>query len=150
VSHSRERGLATVEMAIALPLLIFLIFAVTEVGRAFVQYTVLANSVRNAARYLASTALLGSSGVISISDQLRLQAQNLAVYGNVNGAGSAKLPSYRTNQITVGSDASGNVSVTALYVYQPLFSGVVGGPGMTDSPIATYFNMQIVVTMRAL
>ena len=69
-SPGRERGVATIEAAIAIPLLLLLTFATVEIGRAFVQYAVLANSVRNAARHLASKALLGTTQTIFISTGL--------------------------------------------------------------------------------
>src|SRR5687768_8344924 len=106
-----QQGLATVEFAIVAPLLVFLMLAVAEFGRAFVHYTVLANSARDAARYLASKALLGSTGLVEVSSSLRSETQNLSVYGNTGATGSPLLPSYSTSHVTVAEEAANNVSV---------------------------------------
>jgi Flp pilus assembly protein TadG len=147
VRRDRARGLAMVEFVISVPILIFLLFVIAELGRVFVQYTVLANSVRNATRY-AINQVLDTSGLVFISTELREQTQRMAVYGNPNGTGSPRLPSYRTSQISVTSDASGNIEVTANYAYQPLLSG--GTPGVLRLPLTSAFNMQVAVTMRVL
>lgn len=48
---SRGRGQALIEMALITPLLIFLLLGITDVGRAYYQYTVMTNAVREGARY---------------------------------------------------------------------------------------------------
>src|SRR5262249_49021280 len=50
------RGVAALEVAIALPVLLFLMMATVEIGRLLAQYDALTKSVRGAARYLASNA----------------------------------------------------------------------------------------------
>lgn len=53
-SARAQRGVALVEFALVLPLLMLLCLMVAEFGRAFWHYKVLVQSVREAARYLAS------------------------------------------------------------------------------------------------
>ncbi len=144
------RGVATVEFAIAIPLLLFLMLAVTELGRAFVQYTVLANSARNATRYLAGKAIFGGTGTVLITGPLRTETQNLVVYGNADGTGLPKLPALSTTQVTVTDEGTGDVSLTVLYPYQPLFAGGIPTFGLSSTPADVTFNMRLVVTMRAL
>jgi len=146
----RERGVATIEAAVSIPLLLLLTFATVEIGRAFVQYTVLANSVRNAARHLAGKALLGTTQTIFISTALLTETRNLAVYGNEAGSGSPKLPGLTAAQVTVLDAGSNNVRVTATYPFQPLFGAQLPRFGVGSAPISTAFNMNIDVTMRAL
>lgn len=47
------RGQALVEMALITPVLIFIILGITDIGRAYYQYTVMTNAVREGARYAA-------------------------------------------------------------------------------------------------
>lgn len=149
-SRKRARGVATIEAAIALPLLLLLMFGTVEAGRAFVQYTVLASAVRNAARHAAGKALLGTTQTVFISPTLLTETRNLVVYGNEVGSGAPRLPSLATGQITVTDAGNSNVQVTALYPYQPLFRPRLPTLGAGGTGVSTAFNMQIVVTMRAL
>lgn len=74
-----QRGVAIVEFALVLPLLLLLTFITTEFGRAIWQYNTLTKSVRDAARYL-STQQPGSAAAVTT-------ARNLMVYGNPAGSG---------------------------------------------------------------
>jgi Flp pilus assembly protein TadG len=145
-----QRGVATVEFTIAVPLLLFLLLLIAEFGRAFIQYTVLSNSVRDAARFLAGRALLGTTGQVDISTTLRNQTRNLAVFGNTSGTGRAMLPSYTVNHVTVDEGAANNVTVTVQYPYQALLGQTLPTFGVGDGSPSMVFNMRVVVTMRAL
>jgi hypothetical protein len=72
-----QQGVALIEFALILPLLLLLTFITTEFGRAIYQYDTLAKSVRNAARYLS----------IQTPNTRINEARNLVVYGNIEGAG---------------------------------------------------------------
>ena len=52
----KQRGVAAVELALILPLLLAICFAVTEFGRAIYTYNTLAKSTRDASRYLSTQA----------------------------------------------------------------------------------------------
>jgi Flp pilus assembly protein TadG len=149
-SPRQARGLATVEAAITLPLLLLLMLATAEFSRAYVQYTILANSVRNAARHLAGKALLNTMPVVSITPSLLAETRNLAVYGNEAGTGSPKLPGFSTAQVTASDAGNTNVLISAVYPYQPLIGPELPTFGLGGGPVSTVFNMQIDVTMRAL
>jgi Flp pilus assembly protein TadG len=114
-----------VEFAVGAPLLLLLLYAITELGWVLVQYSVLADAARNADRYLASNALLGSSGVVNLSNPLINATQNLAVFGNAAGTGAPLLPQLATSQVTIASDASNNVSVSIAYPYQSIVGGSI-------------------------
>jgi Flp pilus assembly protein TadG len=144
-----QRGLAMVEFTITVPILLILIMGVAEFGRAFWQYNTLTKSVEDGARYVAGRALMGSTGVVSISGALQTEGRNLVVYGNTLGAGGAILPGLNTSQVTVANAGLGNISVSVSYPYTPLFGLVPGffyGPGAN----ATGRTLQTAVTMRAL
>jgi Flp pilus assembly protein TadG len=143
----RQRGIATLEMAIAAPLLVLLMLATFEVGRAFVQYTALSNAVRNAARFVAEQSINGSTGVVAVSDALRTQAQNLVAYGSI-GSGTALLPGLSPGQVTVASSAAGDVTVTVVYPYAPVIGPEIPDLGFGGAT-ALLFNMTAAVTLRA-
>lgn len=52
--YSKQQGVAAVEMGIVLLPLIFIVFGITEFGRAFYQYNTIAKATRDAARYLSA------------------------------------------------------------------------------------------------
>lgn len=79
---NRQRGVAMVELAIVLPLLLAICFAITEFGRAIYTYDTLAKSARGAARYLTTQAAGGAHPI----------ARNLVVYGNPAGTGTPLMP----------------------------------------------------------
>lgn len=77
--RANQRGVALIEFALVLPLLLILTFITTEYGRALYQYNTLAKSVRDAARYL-SVQVPGDTTRYAT-------AKNLVVYGNPAGVG---------------------------------------------------------------
>lgn len=74
-----QTGAAAVEFALVLPLLILMVFGITEYGRAIYQYDTLTKAARTAARHL-STASAGD-------DVAKSQARCLAVTGDYTTAG---------------------------------------------------------------
>lgn len=118
----RERGIATTEFALALPMLLMLMLPILEFGRAYYQYNVLAKSVRQAARYLS----VRSPGV-DVD-----KARNIVVYGNPAGTGAPLMTGLSLSNVptptwsTSGSYPVLNtvtVSVTG-YRFVPLVKGV--------------------------
>jgi Flp pilus assembly protein TadG len=148
----RQAGLAMVEFAISLPVLLLLLFATAEFGHFMTQYSTLNDSVRDAARYVAGAALDGTDGLLvtgSAWSALATQGQNLAVYGNTGGTGTALLPSLNTGQITITEDTvNNNITVVAAYPYQPLFGATM--PNFMGGTIGTTFTLSISTSMRAL
>ncbi|MDH4256854.1 MAG: pilus assembly protein [Gammaproteobacteria bacterium] len=145
-----SRGIAAVEFVVTAPFVLFLLFASVEFGRAFVQYTTLALSVRNSARFVSEHSTIGTTGVVSLSGTVITQARNLAVYGNIAGSGNARLPNYQTSQVTVIDAGNDNVRVAATYPYQPMLGSTLSSFGNGGGSIPLTFNMHIAVTMRAI
>lgn len=114
-----------VEFVVGAPILLLLFYGIIEVGTMLMQASTLADAARNAARYLASNALQGSTGVVNLSAAVINTAQNLSVYGNASGAGAPLLPDLTAAQVSVASDASNNVSVSIAYPYESLFGGSI-------------------------
>jgi len=101
-----QRGVAMIELAIVLPLLLAICFAITEFGRAIYTYDTLAKSARDAARYLTTQA--AGKGWTT--------ARNLVAYGNPAGTGSPLVPgldsSNMSSKVTIcdASNCSGNLN----------------------------------------
>lgn len=146
----RSRGVAAVEFVITAPLLILVMLATAEFGRAFVQYDTLSYSVRNSARYVTENAFTGTTGVVNLSSTVTTEARNLVVYGNAAGAGAPLLPSLQTSQVTVANAGNDNIRVTAIYPYQPIIGAVLPTFGLSGGSVPLTFNMRIAVTMRAI
>lgn len=94
---NRQRGVAMVELAIVLPLLLAICFGITEFGRAIYTYNTLAKSARDAARYLSTQAAADTAAWTT--------AKNLVRYGNPAGTGSLLLPGLQDSMVEV-CDAS--------------------------------------------
>ena len=80
-----------VEFTIVLPVLLLLLFGVTELGRALVRYNTLTKAVQDGARYAAAYALLGTTGAVNVDAQLQTEVRNVVVYGNTAGTGTPVL-----------------------------------------------------------
>jgi Flp pilus assembly protein TadG len=129
--------------------LCLLVLATAELGRAFIQYTILSHGVRQAARYLTEHSISGTTGVVAISSTEATRTRNLAVYGNIGGTGARRLPGFQPNQVAPASVGNSNVRVIATYPYQPLVGATLPTFGL-GAPISLTFNMQIAITMRAI
>lgn len=133
---NKQSGVAIVEFALVLPLLLILTFITTEFGRALYQYNILTKSVRDAARYL-SVQSYGDTTKHSI-------AKNLIVYGKPNpsvadkplafGLSMAQVatpvwapagaaPVINTVTVQIGFGAVGSAT---RYTFRPLISSAFG------------------------
>ena len=151
-----QRGLAMVELVMTAPILLLLLFGTVIFGEWLIQYSILNDAVRDAARYVAGAALDGTTGELfqgSAWTTLQGQGQNLAVYGNVNGNVNGTgpvLPGLTVGNISVAEDTANlNITVsTTGYRYQSLFGASM--PSFLGGTIATNFTLSISTTMRAL
>lgn len=145
-----QRGTAMAEFVIGAPILLFLLYAVVELGRALVQFSLLADATRNADRYLASNSLQGTTGVVNISGAVSSNAKNLVVYGNPAGTGPALLPGLSVTQVTVSSDSSNNVAISVAYPYQSLFGGTIPNFFNSGSVSTSSMTLRAYNSTRAL
>lgn len=90
--HRRQRGVAAVEFALVIIMMLLLVAGVVEFGRVFWHYDALAKATRDAARTLSTwpKATVASAGVAA--------ARNLAV---VNANAAALSPALETGQVQV-------------------------------------------------
>lgn len=151
-SHSkgplRQRGIATVEFAIVAPVLLLLMLATAELGRAFYTYNTLTKAVRDGARY-ASIAALNAAKIIDLTAQKQSDTKNVVVYGNTTPSGQPVLQGLSTGQVSVDAPDAVHVQVSAAFPYAPLFAAGIPTFGF-GSDISMSFTMSASVTMRAL
>jgi Flp pilus assembly protein TadG len=76
--RARQSGVALIELALIIPMLLIMTFITTEFGRALYQYNTLTKSVRDAARYLS----------MQPPGTKIAEARNLVVFGNTTGTGT--------------------------------------------------------------
>ncbi len=148
-SRKRQRGLAMVETAICLPLLMFVMLAACEFTFAFVQHTTLTKAARDGARYVAEEAIDGSL-TMNLTPALIDEARRLVVYGDRNGAGGTPLVEGLTvNDVSVFDAGGDNIEVRVNYAYTGILGSVLPAFGYGND-ISLLFNMTASVTMRAL
>jgi Flp pilus assembly protein TadG len=144
----RVRGIAMMELVLILPVVLILVMGTAELGRALMQYNTLSKAVRDGARHLANTALLGSTGTVQIDAARLTETRNLVVYGNTGGTGAPLLPGFAPGDVTVTAAPSASVSVEASYTYAPIFARLPRfGNGADLSP---NFTLRTAMIMRAL
>ena len=134
----KQSGVALVEFALILPLLLLLTFITTEFGRALFQYNILTKSVRDGARYLTPYNP-GDTAKIAI-------AKNLVVYGSPTNTGVPLVIGLTTLQVSAAwlpvgpAPAINTVTVTVTgYVFRPLLASAFGlsfANGNGDIPFA--------------
>ena len=119
-----QRGLAAVEFAIVLPVMLFLMLATAEFGRVFYHYNTLTKAVQAGARY-ASKPLLTANDLTNIDDDFVQSIQNFVVYGNEkgneNGDGTAVLDGLAATNSNVAistSAADKTITIQAQYNYR--------------------------------
>jgi Flp pilus assembly protein TadG len=118
-TDKKQRGLAAVEFAIVVPVMLFLMMATAEFGRVFYQYNTLTKAVQTGARY-ASKPLLNASELTNIDAAFKQRIQNFVVYGNENGGGVAVLDGFSANStnIVISSNAADKtITIQVQYDY---------------------------------
>jgi Flp pilus assembly protein TadG len=145
----RQRGAVLAETAVVLPFLLFLILLTAEITNAFVDHNTLTKAVRGSARYVASRAILGTTGVVTITAQLVNEAQNLVVYGNVAGNGGPILPGLTVGDVQVLDVGGNNIQVVASHDYSGILGVTLPSFGYGANPSLTH-TLRATVTMRAL
>ena len=124
-----QRGLVVVELAITLPLIVLIMFATAELGRAFYQYTTLTKAVEAGTRYYSSDQTVEEDEITAV-----------VVYGTPKVGGGGRKPVLPDINVTVGNkDLDGDVRVTATYIFKPMLGatlpivGKIAGFPMTAS-----------------
>ncbi len=153
-SVSRQTGLATIEMAIAIPVMLVMMLVITEFTRVFYQYNTLTKSVRDGSRYLSERVLQGlNEPTVTTEDMVVMK--NLVVSGSPAG-GTPLLPGLGFDDISVVIEQEGNggsgryyVNVKAEYAYVPIF-GSIRGLGFVEDTDTSNFTLNAQSSMRAI
>ena len=144
-----ERGVAMVEFMIVLPVILFIMLGVTEIGRVLMRYTTLTKALQDGARHASVYAFAGASQVVDIDAALDAEIRNLVVYGNTQGTGTPVLAGFTTGQINITVPQAGWVQIDASYPYVPVFGSSIPSFGLGATPNMS-FDLSASVTMRAL
>jgi Flp pilus assembly protein TadG len=83
-ARTREAGTSIVEMAIVLPLLLTLVFAIGEFGIAYAQWLSLTNATREGAR--AGVVFRPDCDAVAVEDKIRTTVANFAESSGLDGA----------------------------------------------------------------
>lgn len=140
---SRQRGIAMIELVIVVPILLLILLATSEMGRALYQYNTLSKAVRDSARYY-STEVFGSNDIAGTI--------NLVKYGQT-GVGTALLPGIVNVTIPAPVlDVTGTyVTVTGSYSFTFLPGNPLSGiMGLFGSALPNPFILTATSTMRAI
>ena len=92
-SKKRQQGLALIELALTISLLVAITFGITEFGRAMYQYNTLAKAVRDGVRFLA---VRDPADPAAISG-----AQCMVVHGNPGCTGPTLVPGLTLGMVSV-------------------------------------------------
>lgn len=139
--NRKQQGVAIVEFALILPMLLMLTAMVFELGHAVYRYNTTAKQVRDAVRYL------------SVQEQNThiTETRNIIVYGNVQGEGLPLDPRLTEANVaaptwqTAGVEPVINTVTVRItgYTYQPMFAEMFG------LNFATITFNDITATMRS-
>ncbi len=143
-------GLAIVEMAIVLPILMLLTLAAGEFGRAFIQYSRLSHRVQSAARFVAENTLQGTTGVAVLTDSIRTQARNLVLYGTTSAGTKPAVPGLTATDVAITVTPDGIVNVSIAYAYRPVISDALPVFGFGQDIATASILLKPRVVMRAL
>lgn len=144
-----QQGVAMVEFAIALPLLLLLLLGIAEFGRMLYQYNNLLQANRDAVRYLAGKSWNTTLGQVVIDSGLSATTKNLAVYGvPVAQPGYEVVPGLSTADVTVGTVGTQHVQVSTSYVFQPVIG--TGLPALIGDAIPLNIPLVATTVMRGL
>ncbi len=115
-----QKGIAAVELLIALPLLLTILLAVTEFGQAFITFNTLNKLAQNGVRY-ATSDIQGTSSYDQIADVSKIK--NIVVYGKSapSDGDSALVEGLSVDDVSV-AHSSGYVTVSVDYSYSPISS----------------------------
>ena len=116
-----QRGVAAVEFALLAILLVMLLLAASEFGRAMYQYNTVVKGARAAARYLSQFPP-GDATTITA-------AQNMVVYGSSSVADSVLVPGLSTSLVSVcdASNCAANKRQTTGQSYVNLVTVTITG-----------------------
>ena len=148
-TRHKQHGIAAAEFVITLPVLLLVMLATAEIGRALYQFNTLAKSTRDATRYLSTIAINDGTLLIHIDNDKEEQVKNLLVYGNFDGSGDPILPDLDADAVTVSDIGNLHVQISVTYPYQTMLGTGIPTFGLGNGNIDTAFTFNCSVAMRA-
>ena len=149
LSPFKQKGIATIELAIILPLMVFLWIGTIEAGMAFSRYNNLTKAVRDGARHISLNALNGA-GVITCLDSSCAaadQAIKLIAYNHTSLTTDSILPDSDKIDVVFTVVGGNNIRTTATYTHNLISGGLVNSFFGTSFPLTLAFTSTVV--MRA-
>ncbi|MCL1127310.1 TadE/TadG family type IV pilus assembly protein [Shewanella surugensis] len=150
----QQTGVAIIEFTIMLPILLLMIFATAELGRALYQYSHLTRIVRDAGRYLSTKAIPNTTGNIPVPfndancDNCISNTKALLVYGKVGGT-TPLLYGLDTSDVTITGDPETKMVIIKVdYDWLPLFGEQISGFGAGNNSNLS-LNFHVSYAMRA-
>lgn len=143
-------GVAMVEFAVALPLLLLLLLAVAEFGRMLYHYNSLMQASRDASRYVAGQAWNSTLGEIELTDALITKTRNIAVYGLPVVTAMPAVPDLTTDQVSVAVEPGtfDHIRVSISYDFQPVIGDSI--PAFIGESTSLQITLVATTVMRAL
>lgn len=143
-----QLGLAAIEFALVLPVLLILAFATIDFGRLLFQYDALTKSTRDATKYVARAvkpAANASQPELDAYNKIAGEAKNLALCGTIAECGSSTLVSGLTaSNITIDYPKRvGNIAYVQVLVSNYSTNYITNVLGVSKT-----FVIPISVTMR--
>ncbi|WP_253816913.1 TadE/TadG family type IV pilus assembly protein [Vibrio coralliilyticus] len=117
--HRTQKGLAAIEMLIAVPVLMMVLMSITEFGNAFIQYATLNKMAQSGIRY-ATAGVTGTATYDQIADVDEIK--NMVVYGHTGSGSTSLMSGISASDVSV-NHSSGYVTITINHTYTPLISG---------------------------
>lgn len=140
------RGIAMVEFVIVLPLLLLIMIATAEFGRAFLHYNALTKALQDGSRFAASRAGAsgGATGIPAWNPGDVADIRNVVVYGQVDPTvGSPPpeplLPGLVPGNVAIVITAAGEVDLSIAYTFTAIFASIpMFGIGPDITPDYTF------------
>ena len=121
---SRQVGATIVEFAVVLPLLVMLVFGITELGRALYQFNILEKAVISGSRYMSREPDIIDPVACSIADSALWaaavnEARDLVIYGTTRPSGEIPIFSILASEperidITINNDNDEGICVISV------------------------------------
>lgn len=137
----RNKGLAAIEMVIALPILMLFIVMVVEVARVLIEMNTLNKAVRVGARYASTQS--ASAGCGPLLEETS-NVQKMVVYGSLASGVTSLIDGLVTSDVSVTCENNLYVTVSASYTFQPKFTSTIP---YSDISLAVPMNASTVMRL---
>ena len=131
----RKKGQELLEFALILPILMVLVFGITDLGRAVFYYNTIFNAAREGARYAVIYPPEEYEDEVSVSNEVKNKIQNWEIGINID-----------PDDILVCWPSKDHVRIGITYGFQlitPFIGKFIGNPSINQFDIKTNSTMQL-------